>query len=131
MSILVAGPANGSITLNLDGGFRYEPAANFAGTDTFSYAVLDANRVQSQTVTVTVKVVGAPQPPPVLTGVRASRQEILLSWSISSGDWKAQFAPTIQGPWADSSAEITTVNGQASMTEAIGTGDRFYRLVRR
>ncbi len=36
-SVLVTGPQHGSLTLNADGTFTYEPGANFSGTDTFTY----------------------------------------------------------------------------------------------
>ena len=34
---LVSGPANGALTLNADGSFSYTPAANYHGTDSFTY----------------------------------------------------------------------------------------------
>jgi hypothetical protein len=37
-------PAHGSLSLNLDGTFRYTPAPGFTGTDTFTYTVTDAVR---------------------------------------------------------------------------------------
>jgi hypothetical protein len=37
-------PAHGSLTLNPDGSFRYDPAAGFHGADTFTYTVSDAVR---------------------------------------------------------------------------------------
>ena len=38
-------PAHGALSLNLDGSFRYTPAAGFTGTDTFRYTVSDAVRL--------------------------------------------------------------------------------------
>jgi VCBS repeat-containing protein len=50
-------PANGTVTLNtLDGSFTYTPAANFNGTDSFTYQVNDgtlASNVATVTLTVT------------------------------------------------------------------------------
>ena len=40
---LAAGPANGSLSLNIDGTFTYTPAANFNGADGFSYIVTDGD----------------------------------------------------------------------------------------
>jgi hypothetical protein len=72
-AVLVAGPANGSVVLNADGSFRYEPKADFVGTDTFTYqnilatpfptltdaAAADFAPVMSNIATVTIRVVPA------------------------------------------------------------------------
>lgn len=58
---LIAGPSNGSLTLNLDGSFVYQPAANFTGADTFIYTaddILGPNN--SATVTINVSSVYDP-----------------------------------------------------------------------
>ena len=41
---LVASPANGIVTLASDGSFTYTPAANFAGSDSFTYTASDGRR---------------------------------------------------------------------------------------
>ncbi|WP_188315810.1 Ig-like domain-containing protein, partial [Chitinophaga agrisoli] len=38
---LVANPSHGSLVLNPDGSFTYTPAANYNGTDTFTYRICD------------------------------------------------------------------------------------------
>ena len=40
---LVSGPAHGTLTLFSDGSFVYTPAANFNGTDTFTYRANDGS----------------------------------------------------------------------------------------
>ncbi len=52
---LVAGPANGTVTVNGDGSFRYVPRADFAGVDTFTYRASDAGG-PSAAATVTIAV---------------------------------------------------------------------------
>jgi len=47
-------PTNGTVTENLDGTLRYEPDADFNGTDSFTYTI---NGGDSATVTVTVDAV--------------------------------------------------------------------------
>ena len=47
-------PANGALTLNADGSFRYTPNLNFTGTDTFTYRASDAVSFGLATVSVTV-----------------------------------------------------------------------------
>jgi hypothetical protein len=81
---LVTAPANGTVTLNPDGGYVYTPAAGFSGTDTFTYVARDAAS-SSAPATVTITV-AAPAPSfappasvqpataPVVSGVRAARR---------------------------------------------------------
>ncbi len=52
---LAAGPSHGTLTLNPDGSFAYTPAANFFGTDSFTYVADDGLEDSAQTtVTITV-----------------------------------------------------------------------------
>jgi Tfp pilus tip-associated adhesin PilY1 len=54
-------PANGSVSLDADGGFTYMPNAGFAGVDTFSYTILADLATDQAVVTITVNGVnGAP-----------------------------------------------------------------------
>ncbi|QNM95070.1 tandem-95 repeat protein [Chitinimonas koreensis] len=54
-AVLVAGPAHGSVVLNADGSFRYVPAADFHGSDSFSYRLNDG-ALDSGVATVTLTV---------------------------------------------------------------------------
>ena len=51
----VSGPADGTLTLDLDGSFTYTPDLNFTGPDTFAYQAHDGV-VGSSTATVTITV---------------------------------------------------------------------------
>src|SRR5207244_4006101 len=55
-AVLVGGPSHGTLTLNSNGSFTYTPAADYNGTDTFTYKANDGitNSVQPATVTITV-----------------------------------------------------------------------------
>lgn len=54
----VAGPSNGTLTLNADGSFAYTPNANFNGTDSFTYQAFDGALPSNiATVTITVRAV--------------------------------------------------------------------------
>lgn len=61
IATLVTPPTNGTLTLNSDGSFSYQPAANFNGTDSFAYkandGIVDSN---SATVSLTVNAVNDP-----------------------------------------------------------------------
>ena len=61
---LVDGPAHGTVTLNADGSFDYQPEAGFAGADTFTYQASDGTGV-SEVTTVTVNVSSADNQRPV------------------------------------------------------------------
>jgi uncharacterized delta-60 repeat protein len=52
---LVSGPSHGTLTLNADGGFTYQPAADYFGFDSFVYEATDA-LMRSSTATVTITV---------------------------------------------------------------------------
>ncbi|MHB1033577.1 MAG: tandem-95 repeat protein [Pirellulales bacterium] len=54
-TVLVSGPANGTLTLNSDGSFSYTPAADFSGTDSFTYRTSDGSASSNEAaVTITV-----------------------------------------------------------------------------
>jgi VCBS repeat-containing protein len=61
-AVVVSGPAHGSLDLNADGGFTYTPAANFNGTDTFTYRASDGT-AQSSPATVTITVTAGSDAP--------------------------------------------------------------------
>ena len=52
---LVAGPSHGTLTINANGGFSYTPAANYNGTDTFTYTASDGS-LNSNVATVSIVV---------------------------------------------------------------------------
>ena len=57
-AVLVSGPSHGTLTLNADGSFTYTPAANFNGTDSFTYRASDGTADSNlATVTITVTAV--------------------------------------------------------------------------
>jgi VCBS repeat-containing protein len=52
---LVSNPTHGNVSLNAQGSFIYTPAANFFGTDSFTYKATDG-QLESNNVTVTINV---------------------------------------------------------------------------
>src|SRR4030095_14946040 len=62
-AVLVSGPTHSSsFTLNADGSFSYTPAANYNGSDSFTYKANDGS-LDSNTVTVTITVTVGNDPP--------------------------------------------------------------------
>ena len=53
--LLVSGPSHGALTPDADGSFTYSPAANFNGSDSFTYRASDGSLASNPaTVTITV-----------------------------------------------------------------------------
>jgi hypothetical protein len=56
---LVSGPANGTLTLNVNGSFTYTPTNNFTGMDGFTYKAINGSLTSSvATVAITVVATG-------------------------------------------------------------------------
>ena len=56
--VIVTQPANGTASVNVDGTVKYTPAANFSGSDSFTYQLTDANGTSlAATVSLTVNPV--------------------------------------------------------------------------
>ena len=62
---IVEEPYYGSITLNEDGSFEYEPEDDFSGKDWFTYSITDSSGLESQTsVIITINNNEPPEPQP-------------------------------------------------------------------
>src|SRR5438552_14019230 len=61
-SVLVAGPAHGTLNLGTNGGFTYTPASNYFGADSFTYYVNDGV-TNSGTATVSLTITNVIRPP--------------------------------------------------------------------
>ncbi|MEM7455250.1 MAG: Ig-like domain-containing protein [Planctomycetota bacterium] len=121
--IKLTDPANGTLVLNADGTFVYTPDANFNGTDTFDYEIIDADgAVSSATATVTVSPVN--DAPVIATPIpdqsSVDSDTVLLDVSSSFNDiegnsltFSATGLPT--GLNIDSAGNITgTIDSSAS-----------------
>jgi hypothetical protein len=60
-AVLAATVAHGTLTLNTNGGFTYNPANNFSGSDIFTYRARDSQGATSNLATVTIGVAAAAQ----------------------------------------------------------------------
>lgn len=61
-ALIVNPPGNGSLILNIDGGFTYSPNPNFNGTDTFMYVANDG-QANSNVAVVTITITPVNDPP--------------------------------------------------------------------
>jgi VCBS repeat-containing protein len=75
-AVVVSGPAHGSLDLNADGGLTYTPAANFNGTDTFTYRASDGT-AQSNPATVTMTVTPVNDPPAATDDAYSTAEDTL------------------------------------------------------
>ena len=86
-AILVSAPSHGQLTWNGDGAFTYTPAANFNGTDSFTYKANDG-AADSNTGTVTINVAAvndAPRPTPILRQVFTA-EEVAVGGQLTAVD---------------------------------------------
>ena len=78
-AVLASGPANGALDLRADGSFTYTPAADFAGTDSFTYRASDGTATSAPaTVTITVAAVNGPPDPQDDTAAAAAGQAVRI-----------------------------------------------------
>jgi VCBS repeat-containing protein len=136
---LVAGPANGSLTLNADGSFNYTPNANFNGSDSFTYQASDG-MLASDPVTVAIDVCPVNDAPTTaddaysldqgttltvdaLTGVLANDSDLdgdPLSASVVTGPANGSLSLNADGSF--SYTPSANFSGTDSFTYAAGDG---------
>jgi hypothetical protein len=71
-------PANGHLSVALDGGFSYTPDAGYTGIDVFTYSVNDG-QADSNTATVQITVSAVNQPPVANNDSYSTPQDTVLS----------------------------------------------------
>jgi VCBS repeat-containing protein len=79
------GPANGVVTVNPDGSYSYTPAANFNGTDSFTYTVSDGNG-GTTTGTITLDVAAVNDAPTTAGGSASIVEDTTLNLRLRGGD---------------------------------------------
>ncbi len=77
-------PANGSVVFNADGSFSYTPAANFNGTDSFTYHAVDATG-SSNVATVNLTVTPQNDAPVGAGETYAATEDVPLVVNAASG----------------------------------------------
>ena len=111
-AVLVSSPSNGSVVLNADGSFTYQPTPGFSGTDTFTYSANNgtwrntgvAMSVNSAPATVTIVVAGSAPPlvtltipPPTGNNGWFKTKPVLVTVSASDSDNVTAFSCTANG----------------------------------
>jgi RHS repeat-associated protein len=83
-ALLVGGPSHGTVVLNADGSFTYTPAANFNGTDSFTYKANDGE-LDSAVATVSLSIAPV-NDPPVAFNISGSVPEHWPHVTLRSGE---------------------------------------------
>lgn len=108
-AVLVEDVSHGTLTLNADGSFTYNPDADFNGTDSFTYKANDAT-VDSNTVTVTITVTavndGADVDVPDVSGEEG--ESIELSATFTDAEIADTHTAVID--WGDGTTSIGVVD---------------------
>src|SRR4029079_17856943 len=91
---LGASASNGAVTLNADGSFTYTPAANFNGTDSFTYTANDGTAV-SNVATVTVTVTAVNDAPVAVNDTATTAEELAVSGSVLTNDTDVDAGTTL------------------------------------
>jgi hypothetical protein len=89
---VVGTPAHGTVTVNLStGDFSYTPAANYSGTDSFSFQVTDPSSLTSNVAVETIAVNRVNQPPTFTAGADQTVLENAGSQTVNG--WATQVSP--------------------------------------
>jgi VCBS repeat-containing protein len=111
-------PAHGTLTLNANGSFTYTPAANFNGSDSFSYRASD-NTAASSPATVTITVSAVNDAPTAAADAYSTAEDTVLTANApgvlandSDPDANALSAVLASGP----SHGAITLNANGSFT---------------
>jgi VCBS repeat-containing protein len=125
----VIAPANGSVSIAPDGRFTYTPAADFSGTDRFSYQVTDASGA-SRVGTVTVIVAPVEDAPrPTGTPLVNTREGVPVDGQIGVIDPEGGTVRFDPQPVSGPAGGIVTLEPDGRFTYTPGPGfsggDRF------
>ncbi len=120
-AVLVAGPANGTLSLNANGEFTYTPNTGFSGTNTFTYRANDG-ALDSNNATVTIVVTAVANTPPVANDDNYSTPEdaqlVVAAPGVLGNDTDAQASPL-------TAILVSPLNPPASGTLNLGSNGSF------
>src|SRR5207249_1647107 len=117
-AVLVAGPSHGTLSLGADGGFVYTPAANYNGTDGFTYKVNDG-QADSNTATVSLTVTAVNDPPVAANNAYTTAEDTPLTvWApgVLGNDTDADGDPLAAVLVAGPSHGSLTLNADGSFS---------------
>jgi VCBS repeat-containing protein len=102
---------HGTVTVNADGSYSYSPAANFFGTDSFTYTVSDG-RGGSDTATVTITVTEVNDAPVATADTNSTNEDTSVSGNVLTNDTDPDNTDGIPGN--EDTLVVSAVNGSAA-----------------
>ena len=99
------------MTLASDGSFTYTPAANFSGTDSFTYTASDGTAV-SNVATVTMTVTGVNDAPIAVNDTASTTEEAAVSGNVLGNDTDVDTGTTLTATLGASPANGTRDAGR-------------------
>jgi VCBS repeat-containing protein len=87
---LVDAPANGSVVLNVDGSFSYQPNTDFSGVDSFVYQVEDADNGGVDSATVILNVTGQNDAPVAVADLYSAEFNTIVNGNVTDNDSDAE-----------------------------------------
>ncbi len=135
---VVTGPAHGSLLLNANGSFTYTPAANYNGSDSFTYKVNDG-QVDSSVATVALTINPVNDAPVAVADTRAATEDTMLTVSspgVLANDTDLEGSPlsatlvrnalhgtvTLSADGSFTYVPVTNYNGVDSFTYSVSDG---------
>jgi len=106
-AILVGGPAHGNVSLTSDGAFTYTPAANFSGTDSFTYKANDG-QTDSNVATVNLTITSANHAPVANNDIAGVAKGQTITADVQHGVLAHDTDPD------GNSLSVSAVNGSAA-----------------
>ncbi len=94
---VVTGPAHGTLLLNANGSFTYTPAANYNGSDYFTYKVNDG-QVDSNVATVTLTIAAVNDAPVAVADTFTATEDTTLNIAapgVLANDTDVEGAPLV------------------------------------
>ena len=79
------GAIHGTVTMNSSGGYTYTPAANYNGTDVFTYRVCDVDG-DCSTATVTITIIPVDDAPVAVNDENSTWQNVSVSGNVFTND---------------------------------------------
>jgi VCBS repeat-containing protein len=115
-AVLASGPSHGTLTLNANGSFTYTPAANYNGSDSFTYRASDGT---SNLATVTLTVTATNDAPTVT---------VATSGTCGTNDRSGTVTLTVGD--VDNPASALTLSATSSNSLLVPSGQRRLRRQR-